>query len=66
MVSTNNQKRVSRVTDIKEARVKKNLARLSILTNSTPNTLQRTKDYTNGSDFSRTTTAIQTAQEREF
>lgn len=45
MVRTDSKTNLSGVTDLKEARIKKNLARLTELVNSSPETKARTLDY---------------------
>lgn len=45
MVRTDNKKHSGSVTDLKAARIKKNLARLTELVNSSPETKARTMDY---------------------
>ena len=45
MVSADNKTNISRVTDLKAARIEKNLKRLAVLVNSSPETKKRTEDY---------------------
>lgn len=45
MVSADNKANVSRVTDLKAARIEKNLKRLAVLVNSSLETKKRTEDY---------------------
>ena len=60
MVSRTNQKNiVSRVTDIRKIRIKHNLMRLVELVSSSAELKERTGEYLDGTDNSRTSTSIQ-------